>query len=300
MSITETEADTALATSDAAAEEVGSGPVDSVAAGCGLVRYSLFFDGTGNSRDHADGPRPAAPNQVDSWYTNPDLLQQLYEPVSAAANKTINAEGEERPYIADSRYLRGIGVREDGSVDMEQGFPIGIGPEGVSARVEEAIGRVQNFLRTGLGDVEPCHLWLDAIGFSRGAVAARDFANGASDGRLSYGRAKQRVKFLGLFDTVSSVFSPGAEQGRYNSGSFSGGSNHFTGEIYPPVTLNTGPRISESIFQIVALDEIRADFPLTHVNGREIGVVGAHSDIGGGYFPSDPSVFGHRPGGSYP
>ena len=294
------EAEAALTTSDAVATEVGSGPVDAVAAGCGLARLSLFFDGTGNSRDHADGPRPGIPGRVNSWYTNVDLLQQLYQRVPASKNATITVEGEERPYVAESFYLRGIGARADGSVDGIQGFAQGIGPEGVSARVEEAIGQAQLFLRNLTGDVVPCDIWLDAIGFSRGAAAARDFANAIHDGRFSYDGAKQKVKFLGLFDTVSSIMAPGSGDGRYNSGNSRGGTDHVTGTVYPPVTLNTGPNVAEKTFQIVALDEIRADFPLTHIRGREIGVVGAHSDIGGGYFSVDPGKFTYSPEKEYP
>lgn len=269
----------ALTASANAAREVGSGPVDSVTAGCGALRMGAFFDGTGNSRNHV--ARVGQPGiDVDAWHTNVDLLQRLYKQHGRGDYEIALVNGQRRKIAYSSRYMRGIGVQADGSTDG-RGLGLGRGPEGVISRVEAAIDLLLEDIRSRQGDVQPCILWFDTFGFSRGATAARDFANGIRTGELRYGTASHRVKFMGLFDTVSSVHY-GA--GRGNAGNSRG------------VTLNTNNNVAETIFHITAKDEVRADFPLTRVaTGREIGVVGAHSDIGGGYFPGmDTSTFRYR------
>lgn len=73
---------------------------------------------------------------------------------------------------------------------------------------------------------------------------------------------------MGLFDTVSSVGNAG------NIGS------------YENVMISTVGNVAETIAHITAKDEIRENFPLAlAVKGTRIEVVGAHSDIGGGYEP---------------
>jgi len=130
--------------------------------------------------------------------------------------------------------------------------------------------------------MQPCDIWFDTFGFSRGATAARDFANGVKDGEITFGASDMTVKFMGLFDTVSSVGNAG------NTGNYEG------------VSLNTSPRVAETTLHITAKDEIREYFPLTlaHFSTR-IEMVGAHADIGGGYWPThgspDTDTFSYDP-----
>lgn len=281
----------------AAAQQAGTGPADTVAVGCDLVRVGMFFDGTGNSRDHV-------PVGGVTWHTNVDLLQHAYV-VAQSITETIN--GRPRKVSYSSIYMRGIGVRADGSVDdllgwyglpreprvisggklvhrspaglvalpTGTGLGWGLGPEGVESRVLESYERLESYMRAGAGGIQPCDVWLDVFGFSRGAVAARDFANGIKDQEFSFGSTRIRTKFLGLFDTVSSMGSGG------NTGN------------YGNVTLDTSGNVAEKIVHITAKDEIRQYFPLTlAMTGERIEMVGSHSDIGGGYMPdAPPSTF---------
>ena len=131
----------------------------------------------------------------------------------------------------------------------------------------------------------PLTITLDIVGFSRGAAEARDFANqvihrkngnyysktlfgfGGYDGRQNCVGIK--IRFVGLFDTVLSTSVD-----------------------------NFNLQISKSqidyVSQAVAVNEHRAMFPLESIDDAsgsggfdpkrvEIGFIGAHSDIGGGY-----------------
>lgn len=242
-----------------ASTEAGTSGADSTTVSCDLIRVGVFFDGTGNSRAHH--------SRGDvSWHTNVDLLEHLYTDTGGKAVRTVNGQQREVSYF--SRYMRGIGV-EAGGGTTTRGMAWGTGSEGVENRVSQAMNEVLQDLRSKARGIEPCDLWFDAFGFSRGAAAARDFANGVRAGEITYGAARRRVKFLGLFDTVSSIGSAG------NTGNYEG------------VNIRTRGPSADSIGHITAKDEIREYFPLTlAMGGRRIAVVGAHSDIGGGYHPT--------------
>ncbi|MFD1796748.1 DUF2235 domain-containing protein [Paracoccus aurantiacus] len=265
----------ATAAANEAAAEVGSGPVDAVAAGCDLFRFGVFFDGTGNSRDHA------GQGDFGAWHTNVDLLERLYlDTGGVPVNGTGSAAG--RKIIRLKRYMRGIGVDPDGDTTDNlldawppsflpgpRGFGHGTGPEGVEMRVTEAIGFVNADIRSAAGDIQPCDIHLDIFGFSRGAAAARHFANSARRGAVSYDSANILTKFLGLFDTVSSL-GEGGHTGNFGN-----------------VDISTSGNVAERIVHLTAKDEIRKNFPLTlAMTGTRIELVGAHSDLGGGYLPS--------------
>lgn len=66
---------------------------------------------------------------------------------------------------------------------------------------------------------------------------------------------------------------------------------------YGNVSLNTSGNVAEKIVHITAKDEIRQYFPLTlAMTGERIEMVGAHSDVGGGYLPEHyESAFFFRP-----
>jgi hypothetical protein len=258
---------------DGAAAEVGTGPVDTAVQGCGLVRYGMFFDGTGNSRDHVGG-------DFESWHTNVDLLERIYMPTVGGPEVTT-VVGQPRQTVRLKRYMRGIGVNPDGKINNlvalprmgflpgPRGMGWGTGVDGVEARVDEAVSFALEDIRARAADVQPCDIWFDTFGFSRGAAAARYFANRVTAGDLGYGGARASTQFLGLFDTVSSV-----------------GNGGHTGN-YGRMDISTPAGIAARIVHLTAKDEIRTYFPLTlALSGTRIELVGAHADIGGGYFPA--------------
>ncbi len=124
-------------------------------------------------------------------------------------------------------------------------------------------------------------VYLDVFGFSRGAAQARVFCNWLHQSLLLDGKlcgVPAYVRFLGLFDTVSSV-------GWNQTGHVSWASAADL-RIHPDI---------KNCLHYVALHEFRNNFPLDSVcvngdlpdNCCEQIAPGAHSDVGGGYEPGE-------------
>lgn len=163
-----TPAGQANAAADAAAAEAGGDAADAVAMTCGLIRVGVFFDGTSNFRDKANDPAFGA------YHTNPDLLETIYpDDHGKVVQRTINGQPRDTSYI--SLYMRGIGVRKDGTKEnMGGGF--GIGNEGVDGLSDHAIEESKALVRSVTGAVKPCDIWFDVFGFSRAANGWTDAA----------------------------------------------------------------------------------------------------------------------------
>ncbi|KVC44732.1 T6SS phospholipase effector Tle1-like catalytic domain-containing protein [Burkholderia diffusa] len=143
-------------------------------------------------------------------------------------------------------------------------------------------------------------IWINVIGFSRGAASARAFVHKlvnewAPNGRLSEEagpRALQyQVNFMGLFDTVASVGLPDSFRTALNLDVLDGHA-HFAS--------NGGLAIPDSVRHCVhafSIHEQRMSFPLDSIRQgdsyaggevrREIAYPGVHSDVGGGYGPGE-------------
>lgn len=128
-------------------------------------------------------------------------------------------------------------------------------------------------------------IFIDVHGFSRGATSARTFTNWLLElfeGDTLFG-IPTKIRFLGLFDTVASVGVPAS------SGLAEG---HLSWADAPWL------RISDKVkncVHYVAMHENRASFPVELVrqqgvlpsNCHEYMLPGMHSDVGGGYTPSE-------------
>ncbi|WP_338804635.1 DUF2235 domain-containing protein [Xenorhabdus griffiniae] len=281
--------------------------VQAIESGITLT-IGVFFDGTGNNTDNINErllciPEATNINQqsmscsfnqfglpgdtsrisYDGYYTNVHFLHEIYK------------QGE----IDDNShqikvYVEGIGTQA-GKSDSVVGYGLGIGETGVHAKTEMAIQKIRTELEVALESIHDnikC-LQFDIIGFSRGAAAARHFANRIFNrdpilvqaltdsfnqrrylNKSTYPTGKSR--FLGIFDTVAAI------------GTLSNGLNPHsadTGDI--DIRLPTG--IAEHIFHISAMNECRYNFSLNSVNPDypELIFPGAHSDIGGGYNPME-------------
>ena len=144
-------------------------------------------------------------------------------------------------------------------------------------------------------------IWINVIGFSRGAAGARAFvhrlvnewAPGGNLAKAFQGKyaLQYQVNFLGLFDTVASVGPPDSTRATVDIGAFDG---HFA-------FANGGAmRIPDSVRYCVhafSIHEQRMSFPvdsIREVGGAypdgiryEIAYPGVHSDVGGGYAPNE-------------
>ncbi|WP_265348248.1 T6SS phospholipase effector Tle1-like catalytic domain-containing protein [Enterobacter hormaechei] len=134
----------------------------------------------------------------------------------------------------------------------------------------------------------------DVFGFSRGAAAARHFANRVNDedpalveaikaglsGYTQHGKPAGEIRFIGPFDTVAAVaaLSDGLDPHDSN--------NH-------DVKLELPPGIAKHVFHIIAMHECRYNFCLNSIKEvwPELSLPGVHSDIGGGYNPEEPEYY---------
>lgn len=272
------------------------------------LRIGMFFDGTGNNANNAaagllcGAHHPIAPQDIpascqpymsdpDSSYgndvSNVKKLSDLYDAVPEAVGDGL--------LKSTSRvvYVEGIGTQA-GVEDVAFGAGTGRGETGVVGRVQSSFPMIQQAISRVLidnPDSEITSLTFDVFGFSRGAAAARHFANEVV--RTSRGplgnvlrnlprafsskfndqyKGDINVGFIGLFDTVPSI------AGWSNLG-------NIKSAIAPGVKLYLDRRFFTDVVQLSARDECRANFALSRVKADhlEITLPGVHSDLGGGY-----------------
>ena len=263
----------------------------------------LFFDGTGNNAlnvrnsQQADnllledsealaawelaakqesGLRNVAAGSHIGYYTNIHWLNELYATELPAGQ------------VQQKIYIDGIGT-EEGAADKMRDMAFGTGERGIVAKTDKAVAALAEALR-GYAIRQPeliiNELQFDIFGFSRGAAAARHFANRVfnQDSNIAEaikrglegveyrGLAAGKTRFLGLFDTVAAVATPanGMNPNSARSGN---------------VNLELRPGVAEKVFHLTAQHECRFNFALNSVRPAwpEVALPGVHSDIGGGY-----------------
>lgn len=280
------------------------------------LRLGVFFDGTGNNQANSEtvagcmardvgleneaediqkfcaefgyGIDGSAPD--NSFGNDTSNVARLYDLYTDHSDVSIKPDAEE---AALKVYLEGIGTVSGGEDDL-WGQATGRGKNGVVARVEQSSALILRRLRVfkdNHPEITIKQLEIDVFGFSRGAAAARHFANDIRKGVNSllakalptgnsifiegFGWRVQQdlhLNFIGLFDTVPGIvtplmldFSPGNDR--------NGGLN---------LGLPTGA--ARKVVQLVARDEHRLNFALIRTD-NDIVLPGSHSDIGGGYRP---------------
>ncbi len=201
-------------------------------------------------------------------------------------------------------YIEGIGT-EDGAGDNTYGMGTGRGNTGVVRKTDKAVGALTSGIQeyfSRYADARDCiikELQFDIFGFSRGAAAARHFANrvfsqdraivaaikAGLEGTEFSGTPGGKTRFLGIFDTVAAIGTPVNGLNPHSAD---------TGDV----SLLLRPGVAEKVFHITAQHECRFNFALNSVKPAwpELALPGAHSDIGGGYNPDEhESCFLTRP-----
>lgn len=177
-------------------------------------------------------------------------------------------------------------------------------PGNTMAHLEQALRRLHTALKphmpdpvTGkVGKIDPGvvkHIYVSMFGFSRGSAAARSFLNWflalcKLDAKIlgrqgpTLGGFPVTVDFLGLFDTVASV-------GLASSALITDGHGAWADSklLRVPQEINC--------LHLVSAHELRRSFPLDSIsingalaaNHQEIVFPGVHSDLGGGYMPTE-------------
>lgn len=280
------------------------------------LRLGVFFDGTGNNQANSEtvagcmardvgleneveeiqkfcaefgyGIDGSAPD--NSFGNDTSNVARLYDLYMDHSDVSIKPDAEE---AALKVYLEGIGTVSGGEDDL-WGQATGRGKNGVVARVEQSSALiVERLLRFNRNNPEVTirRLEVDIFGFSRGAAAARHFANDIRKGATSllakalptgnsifiegFGwRVKHDVhlNFIGLFDTVPAIVTPLMLD-------FSPGDDRNWG-----LDLGLPTGAARKVVQLVARDEHRLNFALIRTED-DIVLPGSHSDIGGGYRP---------------
>ncbi|MBT1120515.1 phospholipase effector Tle1 domain-containing protein [Stutzerimonas nitrititolerans] len=278
------------------------------------LRIGVFFDGTGNNAGNsAIGAQCRASDiglgeveaqatlqrcnvhqlDSDSSYANDvSNIWRLYDLYRDDPKPRKKEEGGSIGYVPI--YVTGIGTESGKRDSLFPGKALGRGTTGVLSKVDEAI----RFLAEAINNHDDAHsdeplanLELDIFGFSRGAAAARHFANQILQreqgplGKLQRsGRLRLpsdfnwqqdvRINFIGLFDTVAAI--GGWDDWGNPKDAVNGGLN-----------LHLSAAAARQIVHLVARDEHRRNFALNKVLPvhREIVLPGAHSDLGGGYQP---------------
>ncbi|HEC5298063.1 TPA: DUF2235 domain-containing protein [Enterobacter asburiae] len=283
------------------------------------LTVGVFFDGTGNNRANSDDLRLAYAHCANlvgedraracekyekharaelgnaSWQggiTNISRLFDLYQ----SSDELNDSETEAQVKI----YVSGIGTA-DGESDSMLGAALGSSLirqfEGGVTKTDEALDKItaelSRFIKLNRDKVAIAKVQFDVFGFSRGAAAARHFANRVmnQDAEIAvtidkgldltghHGKAAGEVRFLGLFDTVAAIGS------LLNFYGINGRSN-------PGVNLELRPSVAQKVFQISAMHECRYNFSLNSIAGMwpELALPGAHSDIGGGYNAGEDEI----------
>ncbi|MCY1515277.1 hypothetical protein D9M68_498570 [compost metagenome] len=235
------------------------------------------YDGNGNTPDNSYGNDVSNVARLYDLYPDDTLVQ-------------LPPEAEEA-YVPV--YIEGIGTRS-GLDDSLYSQGTGQGDTGVVARVEQMPALVLRQLRR-LQENSPNlrirRIEIDLFGFSRGAAAARHCANDLLKGAKSLlarampvgtlgfvetfawrHRTDFALNFIGLFDTVAGVVSPGElDFSPHNADNAS-------------LQLGLAPGMARKVIHLVADDEYRHNFSLIEAE-QDIVLPGCHSDIGGGYLP---------------
>jgi hypothetical protein len=264
------------------------------------LNFGVFFDGTTNNKNNTN-----AKEYYDKRARGEKLTRE--ETISAETYKKNGRDKESSSYynswsnvarlydaysVGESIYVDGIGTEtEKGDSILGAGLGTAFIFEGTGIldKVKEGCKKLaETLLRSGITELEI--LSLDVFGFSRGAAAARVFLDEISQkayplsinrknkgGWLGYFLAEKNIKvdlvkvrFLGLFDTVSSYST------------IIDGKPNFDDDT-KQLSLNNLSK-AKTVMHFTAADEHRNNFSLTKTGvGKEREFPGVHSDVGGSY-----------------
>ncbi len=236
----------------------------------------MFFDGTGN---HRERDFPTTHSNVaalfDAHLDDPDrgIIRLYFEGLGRAFRFRERYEEQKIYGRGGVRTVKKEGYEESDDRALGKGFA-----DGITERLEKAMFEFIDAVEYQRSQKKVDEINLAVFGFSRGATEARAFLHWLAahskvkkaGTKLTYDGLPLNVKFLGIFDTVESVGWAGANK-------------------MPEAIKTKIPSFVEKCTHIVASHELREAFPLTVADGNHRCVVypGAHSDIGGGYEPTE-------------
>lgn len=231
-----------------------------------VVQVGLFFDGTGQNKDHPDEiKRKSHSNIARLWAAHRvDASDAIFKIYNSGPGTPVE--------ISNSRWWEYLPGSE------KAGLAFGLGGDARLAKAESE-------LRDRLARIPRIrHIELSVFGFSRGAALARGFVNRilgqchkVGGDFLLDGKHPVVFKFLGIFDTVASFGLPAT--------------NMDSSDVRLEV-----PDCVERVRHFVAAHELRFSFPVDTIRAKgrypsgdrvERVYPGVHSDVGGGYGPQE-------------
>ena len=244
------------------------------------IQANLFFDGTLNNYFNVTTEDQAAIERHGGKDTSYDNALSNVARMWDSLDREVDG-----PDLGV--YVQGMGTTKLQG-DDGVGKALGTGETGMRSRAQSAFKPLKDLVEEKRGKLGlPALLELNLFGFSRGAATARHFASLlrnreeiASHFTNDWSRVVVQVNFVGLFDTVSA-------EGLLPGNDVDGLQMRFEDDA------------ARRVFHLVALDEYREHFALTNIAsacraksevdgiragmGFELGIPGAHSDVGGGY-----------------
>jgi hypothetical protein len=267
----------------------------------GDFSLGIFFDGTNNNKNNTDAKAdydkkrkgtqltPEEQRAADAYakYGKKDVTTSYH-------NDWSNVARLWSCYPAKSGiYIDGIGTETEKD-DSVMGGGFGTDYTGIPKRVASGCRSIAEKIRGKKNKSEKIkipRLTIDVFGFSRGAAAARSFVYEAGRPQYwdEYNEMRRKggylgqvfkennievdlidVRFLGLFDTVSSY-----------SERFSANPD-FSNDVWELHLNDIGK--AKNVLHFTAMDEHRENFSLTNIHiGLQKMLPGVHSDIGGSY-----------------
>ena len=253
----------------------------------GLEAVTRFCQSHGYNDSNGDGFFDQRPdNSYGNELSNVALLYELYKDDSQRRIEPVATQASIKVYI------EGAGSKA-GEEDATMGMAFGQGETGVVERVKQSPAKLRLAIDS-LMDSNPSisveNIEFDIFGFSRGAAAARHFANEvlkANNGVLGASLDPKgpvfspgfsldtslTINFIGVFDTVAAIGDPA--QGHLSVGD----------DYNPGVNLYLPPGCARKVVHLTAADEHRHNFSLNRVDEahEELVLPGVHSNLGGGY-----------------
>ncbi|WP_321350252.1 PAAR domain-containing protein [Halopseudomonas oceani] len=253
----------------------------------GLEAVTRFCESHGYNDSNGDGFFDQRPdNSYGNELSNVALLFRLYKDDSQRQIESDATQASVKVYI------EGAGSKV-GEEDATMGMAFGQGETGVVERVEQS----PTLLRRTIDNIYRHNpqvmieaIEFDIFGFSRGAAAARHFANEVlktGGGILAKHLDTKKPafapgfsieenignNFIGLFDTVAAIGAPA--QGHLSVGD----------DYNPGVNLYLPRGCARKVVHLTAADEHRHNFSLNRVGEahEELVLPGVHSNLGGGY-----------------
>lgn len=245
-----------------------------------LIELSIgvFFDGTGQNANNL----LASEKKDECKFSN---IYRLYKNYGKENGNSL------------AFYIEGVGTKngeDDNTLVQAMGvdIPLVTSGYGVFAKYSNSVLKIAEGIRKNLPDLNSdkptLTLTFDVFGFSRGAATARHFVNmvNSLDHSITniltevaqekgYEISKNpEVRFLGLYDTVASIWHLGAFWE----------DPHDTGNTHG-LKVALDKNAAKTVFQLTAKHECRYNYPLSSVapDHFELELPGAHSDIGGSY-----------------